>query len=372
VSEDSKTAGWLRWRPILPGANLPDRLSAALAATVGVALTGVISALATRQGPLRPDIVAPLGASAVLVFAVPASPLAQPWSAFGGNVISGLVALTVSRVIGEPALAIGVAVGAAIAAMSLFRCLHPPGGAVALLTSLAAAQGRPPSYLYALNPIALNTALLVASAWAYHKYVSGHAWPHRPLGPSQHGTSDPAPAFRYALRDEDIDAAAADMREAFDIAREDLAHLLRQVELRAFTRAHGALRCADIMSKDVITVDPTETMRTAAERLRKHRLAVLPVVNKGRLVVGALEAPELGFSCEFPEALVAAVMRPPLTAAADSPAFALLGPLSQGRAHGAVVVDPDGRLVGLLTQTDLIAAVAHEALFNAETFHAPA
>ena len=66
---------------------------------------------------------------------LPASPLAQPWSVIGGNVISGLVGVACVRWLGHalplPLLA-GLACGASIAVMFALRCLHPPGGAVAL------------------------------------------------------------------------------------------------------------------------------------------------------------------------------------------------------------------------------------------------
>ena len=77
-----------------------------------------------------------MGASALLLFAIPSSPLAQPWSIVGGNTVSALIGLLVSRYVPEPAVAAGCAVAFAIAAMSLLRCLHPPGGAAALTAAL--------------------------------------------------------------------------------------------------------------------------------------------------------------------------------------------------------------------------------------------
>ena len=67
------------------------------------------------------------GASAVLLFAVPASPLAQPWSIIGGNTISALMGIIAAYFIRDPIIATGVGVSLAIGAMSFTRCLHPPG-----------------------------------------------------------------------------------------------------------------------------------------------------------------------------------------------------------------------------------------------------
>jgi HPP family len=120
------------WSPLLPGADLSDRLFACFGALCGIALTGWLSAWLVG-GSTALLLVAPMGASAVLVFAVPASPLAQPWPVIGGNVLSALVGIGIARVVPVPGLAAGLAVGGAILVMSLTRSLHPPGGASALL-----------------------------------------------------------------------------------------------------------------------------------------------------------------------------------------------------------------------------------------------
>ena len=77
-----------------------------------------------------PLLIAPMGASAVLLFAVPASPLAQPWSAVGGNTIGAILGVLSARFIPDPMVAAGVAVSLTIGATALCRCLHPPAGAV--------------------------------------------------------------------------------------------------------------------------------------------------------------------------------------------------------------------------------------------------
>ena len=79
------------FKPILAGATLPDRLIASLGAAIAIALTIVVCAGLPLSAVDLPIIVAPLGASAVLVFAVPSSPLAQPWAVVGGNTISTLI-----------------------------------------------------------------------------------------------------------------------------------------------------------------------------------------------------------------------------------------------------------------------------------------
>ncbi|MGO7623898.1 HPP family protein, partial [Rhizobium ruizarguesonis] len=84
------------------------------------------------QGPHLPLIVAPMGASAVLLFAVPARPLAQPWSIIGGHTISALMGIIAAYFMRDSIIATGVGVSLAIGAMSFARCLQPPGVAAAL------------------------------------------------------------------------------------------------------------------------------------------------------------------------------------------------------------------------------------------------
>ncbi|GGE28821.1 hypothetical protein GCM10011345_38580 [Gemmobacter megaterium] len=74
-------------------------------------------------------LIAPMGATAVLLFAVPNSPLAQPWSAVVGNSISGLAALVVHPLTLDPTVAVAASAGLTLVAMFLTRSLHPPGGA---------------------------------------------------------------------------------------------------------------------------------------------------------------------------------------------------------------------------------------------------
>jgi|GEM_PF-1051278 len=114
----------------------PERIRAALGGAVGIALTAFVSLAIARQFDLPTWLVAPLGASAVLVFAVPSSPLAQPWSVVGGNTVSALCGLVVCNLIPDPVVAAALAIGSAIGVMFALRCLHPPGGAMALLVVL--------------------------------------------------------------------------------------------------------------------------------------------------------------------------------------------------------------------------------------------
>lgn len=214
--------------PLLAGASLRDRMIGSIGALMGIGLAGLICA---AMFPVSmPWIIAPIGASAVLLFAVPSSPLAQPWSIVGGNAISAIVGIVVAQAISTPALAAALAVSTAILVMSLLRCLHPPGGAVGLSAVLGWSTFASHVVDF-LVPVLINSLVLVAIGMFFHRF-SGHSYPHR-ARPVEGKTLVPAPV---GLQMADIDAALDDLGETFDISREDLALLLERAEVHAASR----------------------------------------------------------------------------------------------------------------------------------------
>ena len=341
------------FRPMLPGATGRDRILACLAVVVGIFLTGLIGALVHGDGEALPWIVAPMGASAVLLFAVPASPMAQPWPTIGGNSLSALTGFAVGQALGHGAIACGIGVALAIAVMSVTRSLHPPGGAAALTGVVGGSLVSDAGWWFPLAPVALDAAVLVAVGWAFHRFFSGHPYPHRKASASP--TADPPPTVRVGVRDEDLDAVLARVGETFDIDRDDLRTLLSQLELQVLTRRHPDLSCAEIMSRDVISVVRDADPAVARALLLDSGVRLLPVLDEAERPVGGVGLRELA----RPGATVAAVMTAPLTVAPNDPAVALIGPLSDGHRHAAMVVDPaSGAIRGLVTQADLLAALA--------------
>ncbi len=230
ITEPANAFDMRVFRPIMSGAAWGDRLLGGAGAAFGILLAGMVSAVVGGTWPV-PLLMAPIGASAVLVFAVPASPLAQPWSVIGGNTLSALYALLIVTVVRQPLLAAPLAVGGAIMLMSLCRCLHPPGGAVALSVVLLSTTAQPAGWSFPWTPVAIDSVLLVVGSLLFHR-VSGHSYPHRPAA------IPPSPAFAA----EDIDAALAAMHETFDIAREDLDALLSHAARHAAIRRERSAR----------------------------------------------------------------------------------------------------------------------------------
>ncbi len=217
---------------ILPGATGRDRAIACLGAGVGIVVAGLIAAWIHGDSEALPWLVAPMGASAVLLFAVPASPMAQPWPIVFGNSISALIGFAVGRAFGHGAIACGLGVGLAIGAMSVTGSLHPPGGAAALTGVIGSQLVDSAGWWFPLAPVALDAALLVAVGWLFHRYLSGHPYPHR--APA---VATPAPV---AFSDAEIDAVVARMGETLDIGRDDLRVIVSELEAEA--RRRGPVR----------------------------------------------------------------------------------------------------------------------------------
>ena len=156
------------------------------------------------------------------------------------------------------------------------RCLHPPGGASALLTVLSGVTDP----AFALFPVAVNSLLLVAAGVAYNR-ATGRDYPHR-----QPGAATPAATAPPDPLDADLDAVLARYNQVLDIGRDDLKALLEDTRLQTYQRRLADLRCADIMSPEPVTVRRETPLHEAWELFRAHRVKALPVVDFSGAVIG--------------------------------------------------------------------------------------
>lgn len=170
-----------------------------------------------------PWLIAPMGASAVLLFVIPASPLAQPWSVIGGNLVAAIVGVTSASLISSQLIASALAVGVAIALMMRLRCLHPPSGAVALTAVLGGTNIRELGYQFVINPVLINSLTLVLFAIIYHQF-SSHYYPHT-LTPKLPASIEPP-----EITLDDVEAALREHHELLDIDENDLLNIVKNTE----------------------------------------------------------------------------------------------------------------------------------------------
>lgn len=208
-------------------------LLSSVGAGLGLMISGWISHFVL--GEVNLWFIAPMGASAVLLFGVPNSPLAQPWSIVGGNMSAAAVGVSTSLLIADPGLVCGVAAALAIGLMFKLRCLHPPGGAVALTAILGGPGIHQLGYSFVLYPVLLNSVLLALLAIIFNN-LAGRRYPH-PLASAE---AKPAnlPIDAVSITRADLHEALM-QGELFDIDEDDLQEILLRAEQLAHQRQNG-------------------------------------------------------------------------------------------------------------------------------------
>ena len=329
-------------------------------------------------------LVAPFGASSVLLFAVPNSPLAQPWSALVGNMVAALVGVAVCLLVDPPVARVALAVGLAVAATMLCRAVHPPAGAVAMTVALSPEAVERLGFWFALAPVGVGTVTLVGLAAIYAR-LTGRRYPFRQFeAPNDHGTRDADPVARLGLTEADLSRILDRYRQSFNLGVEDLARLIGAAELQAAARQTGPAHAGDIMSRDLVTVRPDTRLAEVADLFRRHRFTSLPVVDAQDRFLGVIFQIHLitraqedalrldrGFAPALKRLLDRGRARPVRVeeimsvagprATQDTPVAALLPMMADGGVEAVPVLQRD-RLVGIVTRTDLIAALARTSL----------
>ena len=322
-------------------------------------------------GPVTLHIVAPAGASAVILFSASSSPFAQPWSVFGGNLIAAAIGISLGAS-GLPTVAAAVlAVCLAIACLFLLRCMHPPSCALAMVAAIGGPGISELGYGL-LMPVGFNSLLLIAAALLYNN-LTRHPYPKpRPsIGGEQSG-SVPLGEERVSFTSDDVDLALQDFGEYVDVTRDDLVELIKRTETHAIRRSMGEVTAADVMCRELHSIEPSEHIRRAWEIARQHRLHSLAVVEPdSRRLIGIITLTDLLQQFEPSpsrfnlrrltfkrEVRVERIMSAPVVSVGEDAHLVDLVHLLADRGMSCLpVVDAEQRLVGMITQSDLVAGL---------------
>ncbi|MBR7519329.1 HPP family protein [Pseudomonas juntendi] len=363
-------------RLLPPALNIPPKewLRAGIGALLGLFLAGWLTSMAYGPG-IALHLLGPLAASAVLVFAVHSGPLAQPWPVLGSYALAGAVGLAMRQGFGPELWVAAVALGISILVMCLLRCLHPPGGGVAV-SAVLADPGLTALGDHLLQPVLLNALILVTVAVLYNR-LTGVRYPKGAvIRKDLHHTHDPLPTERVGVRSEDLDHALEELGEFVDVTRDELERIILATEQHALQRSLGGITAASVMSRDVQFASPDTTLEQAWAMLASHHLKTLPVLQHGKLVgivsLSDLVGPAMqrgrftwrGLFGRPPVRLAQVMMQPVVSVSSQHPLERLLPLLCEQGLHCLPVLD-DGRLVGVITQTDLIAGLKRQLLSKA-------
>lgn len=312
-----------------------------------------------------PFLIAPMGASAVLLFGVPASPLAQPWSFIGGNLVAATVGVLSAMWIHDPILAAALALAAATCVMFALRCIHPPSGAVALTAVLGGPAIHALGLRFVFEPVAVQSVVLLGSAIVYHT-VTGHRYPH-----AKRAATATAPGMAGVTRS-DLETIMRERGELLAVAADDLESVVREAQLLAYARSFSELQCADIMTSDAVSVSSDTTAAAAWRLLERHRIKALPVIDDMRRVVGIVTRTDFvgrtAFGLRGPRSRRLSLWRDPSegrrvddlmtpnvrTVDGSLPVAELIPVFAHYGHHHIPVVDDERRLIGMITQADLI------------------
>ncbi|MCQ4314966.1 HPP family protein [Stutzerimonas zhaodongensis] len=322
-------------------------------------------------GPVTLHIVAPAGASAVILFSASSSPFAQPWSVLGGNIIATTIGVALGLSALPTVAAAVLAVCLAIGCLFLLRCMHPPSCALAMVAAIGGPGISELGYGL-LVPVGFNSLLLIAAALVYNN-LTHHPYPKpRTSSSDAERPSVPLGEARMSFTGNDVDRALEDFGEIVDITRDDLVELIKRTETHAIRRSMGRVTAGDIMCRELHWIGPGARIRKAWQTIRQHRLHSLAVVEPdSRELVGIITLTDLLQHFEPSpsrlnvrrltfnrEARVERLMSAPVVSVQEGAHLTDLVHLLADRGMSCLpVVDAEQRLVGMITQSDLVAGL---------------
>lgn len=355
-----------------------ERWRSALGALLGVGVCGLLM----HAMPIGSHwLIAPVGASAVILFALSHSPLAQPWSVVGGYLMATLASLASSMLIPFPQLAAALAVAGSVWLMARLNCFHPPAGALALFLVLDGPYD-PARAMLTLELVFVNMAAILLAAVLINNFVLGRRYPIGlgVAGGNPHRTGDALPTGRIGLSHADLEQAVRALDTFVDIQENELVRLYNLAVDHAFNR-HIGLACGDIMARDILTVQFGTELETAWNQLRAHKIKALPVVDSFGRLIGILTVADYlrqmddttaaglavrlqgllrrtpGETSEKAEVVGQIMTSNVYSARVDTPISDLVLSLSDKGMHHIPVLDDTRKVVGMVTQSDVIAAL---------------
>ncbi len=212
-----------------------EKLVSALGAFLGILLI-LYTSTYFISGPASYLIVASMGASAVLLFAVPHGRLSQPWSLLGGHLISALIGVSCAKLIPDTAIAASAAVGFAVGVMYYLHCIHPPGGATALSAVVGGAEIQQMGYQFLLTPVLINVLVILCVAVCFNYFLKWRRYPasqsQKPAAISD-ASSDQNTEYAYdPISHEDFVYALSEFESYIDISENDLLSIYELVTKR--------------------------------------------------------------------------------------------------------------------------------------------
>lgn len=378
-----KLFNYLRYLSIEPiKLSLAEKCIATTACLTAILLTAAVTHACAAES--TPVLVASMGASAVILFVIPGSPLAQPWPFVGGQMLSALMGCGTAYFVPDLVPASSLAVGLSVLAMLALRCLHPPGAATALAPVLSGTHQHLQDFGFLLTPVGINVVLMLVLALTINRLLLRRDYPLQGLPPKPVNNESGVQGNLLGISQADIAQATSGFKHFLDVGEDELCQILTRLQLLTFQKNSGALSCGEIMQREIITVEYDTELETAWMLMYKNDLKVLPVLDRKQKVIGIVTrydffknlklAPYLSFQDRWlafikstpdthtrkPEA-IGHIMTRKVKTLPESAHIAELLPLVVDEGHHHVpIVDDVGHFTGMVFQSRLLSALFNQ------------
>ena len=361
--------------------SLHEKIISAAAGLVGIGLIMAISQHFLDSQSL-PWVVASMGASAVLLFAVPKGPLSQPWSFVAGHLFSAFIGISVARLITDPVMASSVAVSLAIFVMYLTRSLHPPGGATALTAVVGGSAITELGYWYMLTPIALNLIVMLIWALIINNLMPNRCYPNGIKNINKQRIIDETIGLKRPnmIHRSDLHEALTEMDVFVDVSEDDLNKIFNLSLMHTHKKKMGEILCRDIMTTNVISVEYDTDVEQVWKLLIENRVHAFPVIDRAGYVLGVISMDDFlnqiivnsnsniitqlhdfilktnASHTDKPECAGHLMSKPAITISENQHILDLYELFYSHNIHHLPVVNNDNKLCGIITPKDLLLA----------------
>jgi len=350
-----------------------------IGAFTAILFVSIVSSL-FLNGTELPLIIASMGASAVILFAVSSSPMAQPWPLVGGHLVSAIIGVSCYKFVPNILLAAPLAVALAITAMLYLRCLHPPGGATALIAVIGGESIHTLGFQFIIIPVALNTVIMLSVSLLFGLLETKIQTPHgRKLKHDRWWDVVPANDLdnRLPFEETDLSSALQELDTYIDVTHGDLNKIYSLALLHAHTRHFGDSVCSDLMYRPNISVEFGTALGEVWKLMKHHNVRGLPVVSPANHVIGIITTsdfikqanqlddatekqrlqhlitPTPGLTANKPEVAGQIMNSSVITMYATDKLASLVHQLHQHNIHHMPIVDKNKKLLGMITSADL-------------------
>lgn len=357
---------------------LTERIKVALTAFLAIFIVVLVSQHIQDQDAML-VLLGSMGASSVILFALPSSPLAKPWPFLVGHSISAVIGFALTFFISDLALLAATTTACVLMVMYILECMHPPAAATALVPVLAVQHSD--LHLQFLYPIMINIVVFFIASQVLNRLIMKRRWllPQPNYDPV-HLHQNQTPLKRLGLQSEDLMQAINSFDSVLAVSQEELESIYQQAQKLAYQRRSGEILSRDIMSSDVITASADMPLGMAWKILHKHKISMLPVVNEERELLGVISSVDFLKNLSVPSYAgllkhlnrmlvkrkhrkevnnkVKDLMVTDVIAVKDTDHIVALVPLlSDIGLHHIPVLDAEQKLCGIITQSDLIGAL---------------